>query len=141
MAMSRSLARFSPFHDPRHDTLSYQIAELSRDLKPIARLLSRRGGEALYEARHSAGELASDVARRGGTALQEASHSAGELAQTAGELAHDMVERLTPVARQAAREIGQRAQYAGQALRSDPLPAVVALGTAALLASLLLRRR
>jgi hypothetical protein len=141
MAPSRSLARYNPFHDPHDDTLSHHLAALTRELRPIARALSRQGGEALHDARHTAGDLAGDFARRGGSALHEASHSAGELAHVAGELAQETIERLTPVARRAARQIGERAQYAGQALRSDPLPAVVALGTATLIAALLLRRR
>ena len=148
MALSRSLARYNPFHDPREDDLAHHLAALTRELRPIARALGRHGGEALHEARHTAGDLSRVFARRGGAALHEASHSAGELAQTAGELAHsagelaqEAIKRLTPVAQRAAREIGSQAKYAGQAFRRDPLPVVVALSTAALVATLLLRRR
>jgi len=141
MALSRSLSRYNPFHDRHEDDLAHHLAALTRELRPIARALGRHGGEALHDARHAAVDVAGDLARRSRPVLREAGHSAGELAQTAGELAQEAIERLTPVAKQAAHEIGARAQYAGRALRRDPLPVVVALSTAALVATLLLRRR
>jgi hypothetical protein len=141
MALSRSLARYSPFHDPHQDDLGHHLAALVRELRPIARALRRQGGEALHDARHTAGDLASDFARRSRPVLRDASESAGELAHSAGELAQEAIERLTPVAQRAALEIGTRAKYAGRAIRNDPAPVIIALGTAALVATLLLRRR
>ena len=120
-----NLLNLNPFHEhPRHG-LAHRIAELTKELRPVARALTRQGGEALHQAEHSAGELA---------------QTAGHLAHTAGEFAQDFAERVTPVAREIGRQVSYQGRVAGQMIRKDPMPAVVAIGTVVLLARLFLGR-
>jgi hypothetical protein len=72
-------------------------------------------------------QLARQVRRYAAPRVQDATHSAGDFAG-------DVMHQLEPLA----RDVAHRARVAGRAVRDDPVPAVIALGTFALIASLLL---
>jgi hypothetical protein len=76
---------------------------------------------------HEVAHLARHAGRYATPRIREAAHSAGDLAG-------DVIHQLEPLA----RDVAHRAKVAGRAVRQDPVPAVIALGTFALIASLLL---
>lgn len=102
----------------RPPTIGDQVASLSEDVAALARQLQRYARPRLQEAAHTATEIAGDVF-----------HQLEPVARDALHRAYD-----------ARRAIAQQVKVTGRAVRDDPVPAVVALGTFALLASLLLRR-
>jgi len=82
---------------------------------------------------HLRKELSGRVAparKAGSHALHDAQHQAAELAQDLGEYGSH-----------AAHLLGRQARQAGKAIKNDPVPLVVALGTFVLLSSLFARRR
>lgn len=100
--------------------------------RALSRFQHRNGGlsaevSALAE---QVSDLAQLLTHRGERRIQQVAHGAGELA---GELFH----QLTPVARGMARQ----ARHAGRAVQQDPVPAMVAVATFALVASLFMRRQ
>jgi hypothetical protein len=103
----------------RHPSMGDQIALLSQDVTRLARQVRRYARPRVEDAAHSAGEFAGDVVHQ----LEPIARGALENAERAG------------------RQIAHRAQVAGKMVRDDPVPAIVALGTFALLATLLLRRQ
>lgn len=72
-------------------------------------------------------DLARHVRRYARPRVQEAAHSAGDFAG-------DVIHQLEPLA----RGVAHQAKVAGRAVRQDPVPSVIALGTFALIASLLM---
>lgn len=103
----------------RRATLGDQIASLSHDIAALAGEARRLGEPRLKDAARTASSFAED------------------LVHTLEPLAQDLARSARATGRDAAR----RAKLAGRAVRDDPVPAVIALGTFALLASLLLRRQ
>ena len=87
-------------------------------------------GDQIASLSHEVARLASQTRRFAAPRVQEAAHTAGDFA---GEVMHQMA----PLA----RDVAHRARAAGRVVRDDPVPAVVALGTFALIATLLLRRQ
>lgn len=83
------------------------------------------------------GRLSHDLTKLTRSIGKDAKHSAGEFADDMAHYANDLVEQLTPFA----RRIGKQARIAGQQLQKDPAPAIIALGTFALVCSLVLSRR
>ena len=64
------------------------------------------------------------------------SHALDDLQHNAQALAHEVRQQSRVVARQ----VGRQANIAGRAVQENPVPAVVVLGTIALLATLLFTR-
>lgn len=94
-------------------------------------------GDQIASLSHEVAKLAHQVRRQTAPRLQGAAHGLQDVAHDAGDFASDVFEHMKPVA----RDIAHRAQAAGRVVRDDPVPMVIALGTAALIATLLLRRR
>lgn len=80
--------------------------------------------------------LTADIASIAGALNEYGSHRFHEMQEGASALAREASQQLPVVARQ----VGHQASLAGRAVRRDPLPTIVVLATAALLASLLLRK-
>ena len=83
------------------------------------------------------GRLSHDLGKLTRSLGKDAKHSAGEMADDLSHYASELVEQLTPVA----KRIGKGARKAGRQLQQDPAPALIALGTFALVCSLVLARR
>jgi hypothetical protein len=99
-------------------TLGDQIASLSQDVAQLARQMRRYSQPRVEHAAHAAGDFAGDVL-----------HQLEPIARGALHRAND-----------ARRAVTHQVRATGRAVRDDPVPAVIALGTFALIASLLLRR-
>lgn len=84
-------------------------------------------GDQVASLSHDVSTLARQVRRYATPRVQDAAHSASDFAG-------DVIHQLEPLA----RDVAHRAKAAGRAVRNDPVPAVIALGTFALLATLLL---
>jgi hypothetical protein len=87
-------------------------------------------GSSIAALRKDLAGLTRSFGSYGGHRLDDLQHGASDLAR---ELQHQ-----APIV---AREVGRYASTAGRAVRNDPLPAIVALGTAGLLYSLVFGRR
>jgi ElaB/YqjD/DUF883 family membrane-anchored ribosome-binding protein len=103
-------------HRPR--TVGDQIALLSEDVAALARQVQRYARPRVQDAAHAASDLAGDVLHQLQPMARAAIHSANN----------------------ARRAVSHQVKATGRAVRDDPVPTVVALGTFALIASLLLRR-
>jgi ElaB/YqjD/DUF883 family membrane-anchored ribosome-binding protein len=90
-------------------------------------------GDQIASLTHDVAQLSRQVRRHATPRLQEAAHSASDFAG-------DVFHQLEPIARDVAHRAAHQAKVAGRVVRDDPVPAVVALGVAALVVSLLLRR-
>lgn len=99
----------------RRPDLAEQVRSLSRDIAHLAR----------------------DVGRFAGPRVEEAAHTAGSIAGGVTSAAGDVMNQLAPLA----RDVARRARAAGRVVRDDPVPAIVAIGTFALVVSLILRRQ
>lgn len=86
-------------------------------------------GERIARLREDLGELAHGVQDYG-------SHRYGDLQHQASALVRDLGRHLPA----ATEELGRHARSAGRAVRRDPVPFLVAVGTVALLSSLFRRR-
>jgi len=85
--------------------------------------------EQVTALREDVAAVAEALARLGGHSANRLGHNALDLA---GQVSHQGAV--------AAREIGKQANMAGRAVRENPAPMLVALGTVALLAALVLSR-
>jgi hypothetical protein len=109
----------------KHAPMAHRLPPLP-DRKALQEEAQRIAAEASAFAERLA-ENSSAAAQDAGTAVRQLM---GDLAHHFAPLAHDLQHRL-----------GRRAHQAGVLVRRDPVPAIVAVGTAALIATLLLRRR
>jgi len=104
---------------PRHKaTVGDQFASLSQDVAQLARQVRRYGQPRVEHAAQSASDFAGDVFHQLEPFARDALHRAND----------------------ARRAVAHQAKVTGRAVRDDPVPAVIALGTFALIASLLLHR-
>jgi hypothetical protein len=87
-------------------------------------------GDRLSSLTDDVAALARQIGRDNAPRIQEAAHAAGDMAS-------DVLQHMAPIA----RDVAHRARQAGTMVRKDPLPAVVALGTLALIATLVMRRQ
>ena len=81
--------------------------------------------------------LSRDIARLADETRRQATPRVEEAAHAVGDFAGDVVHQLEPMA----RDVARRAHHVGRMVRTDPVPAIIALGTFALIASLVLRRQ
>jgi hypothetical protein len=99
------------FLAPRHDD---PVSQLRRQVSSLRRQIDGLSREASRTGRHAASDLGD---------------SASELFDDAWEHGRD-----------AAQQIARQAAHVGTAVRKDPVPTLVAVGTLALVASILLAR-
>ena len=94
-------------------------------------------GDQIASLSHEVARLASQTRRHAAPRIHDAAESAGQLAHNAGDFAGEVMHQIAPLA----RDVAHRARVAGRVVRDDPVPAVVAIGVFALIATLLLRRQ
>ena len=102
----------------RPATLGDQIASLTEDVARLTRQVRRYSQPRVEHAAHTAGDFAGDVFHQLEPIARDALHRAND----------------------ARRAVAHQAKVTGRAVRDDPVPAVIALGTFALIASLVLGR-
>lgn len=102
----------------RQPTMGDQVTALSEEIASLTRQVQRYARPRVREAAHTAGDFA------------------GEVFHHLEPIARDALHRADA----ARRVVARQAKATGRAVRDDPVPAVIALGTFALLATLLLRR-
>jgi hypothetical protein len=121
MALLEGLSERRLHHLTRDTTrsLSRQLAELQRDLNRIRSELAHRGGE--FE------DVAGDFAQHASS--------------LAGDFGHELERRTRAQRAYLAHEARLQAERARDAIRSDPVPVVVAIAGVLLLGSLLMSRR
>jgi hypothetical protein len=124
MSWSRSLASMRRYAE-HPDRVVDQIGRLSSDAAEMVQKLGHKIGK---EATHLG---------------KEASHLGKEAGHAASAAGSELVHQLTPVAMKVGRSAvrtGLKVRDGALHLRNDPAPAIVALGTLALIAMLLMSR-
>lgn len=72
---------------------------------------------------------------------RRARHEGHDLIEEFGDGASDLFDEAVDFGRHAARNVSKQAIAAGKVVQRDPVPVLIAVGTVALVASLLLSRR
>lgn len=115
--MAHTHPLFEAMFPRRQATVGDQIASLSQEVAHLTRQVRRYAQPRAEHAAHSATDFAGDVFHQLEPFAREALHQANS----------------------ARRAVAHQAKVTGRAVREDPVPAVIALGTFALIASLFLR--
>lgn len=105
---------------------------LSRSLAPLRHF----GAQHTPDLSHQVSDLAQEVAAIAASLGRQARPALADAGHSAVEFAEHLAQQMAPMAKQFRR----RAKAAGRMMRDDPVPAVVAVGTLALLAMLLMSR-
>ncbi|RUT28818.1 hypothetical protein EMQ25_15630 [Arsenicitalea aurantiaca] len=106
--------------------MSYSIEKIARRVNRQTRSSRHEMEDRLGEIRHDMAALADAVQAYGADALDHASDFASQVSRQGGK---------------ALARAGREARRAGSAVQRDPVPAIVAIGVVALVASLLAARR
>lgn len=128
-----------------------RLRKLRREISRVSEAVSHQAGNTAHDWGKQASHTANDWGRTAGRTATDWSRSAGHAADDwshkASDLASEWGDELAVLGREAARRGAEIAEFAAykagrsaKALRSDPLPAIVIIGTALLAAQLFKRR-
>ncbi|HEV7344095.1 MAG TPA: hypothetical protein VGN60_00475 [Devosia sp.] len=104
--------------------------------KHTLRQLESRGEDATDALSRQIAALRREIAEISEAAAHYSGHTLHDVQHNAGALAREMRQQGAIVARQ----LNRQASVAGRAIQSNPVPVIVALGTLALLSTLIFMR-